>query len=268
MAALDLPSQWPGSTHGVSVLGPTAERGAGDLAAVLPWASLSKVAVAFVTLRLVADGVVTLDDAAGPPGSTLRHLLSHASGLGPDAPEVLASPGTRRIYSNAGYEAAALHLERWSGSSIEELLAEELFEPLGMASSSLRGSAAWGVEGSTEDLARFVAELRAPSLLEEPLMREMTTVQFEGLAGVVPGVGRFDPCDWGVGLEIKGTKAPHWTGSKMGPATVGHFGRAGGFLLFDPERNLGVCTLGDEEFGPWALTAWPEFLDLVCDEFG
>lgn len=266
VAVFDLLRDWPGEVRGVITLGEEGANSVGDCDAVLEWASLSKVAVAFVALRCVADGVIGLDDAVGPPGVSVRHLLSHASGFGPDTGHLVASPGKRRIYSNFGFEVLAAHLARWSGSEIATLLADELFGPLGMTTTSLEGSPAHGVTGSTNDLARFLAELRQPSLLEPPRLAEMFSVQFGGLPGVLPGLGRFDPCDWGLGVEVKGTKAPHWTPRAFGPTSIGHFGRSGGFLLFDPVRDLGVCTLGDTPFGPWALAAWPAFLSALAAE--
>ena len=64
-----------------------------------------------------------------------------------------------------------------------------------------------------------------------------TSVAFPGLAGVLPGFGRFDPCDWGLGFELRDAKAPHWTGTRNSPATFGHFGQSGGFVWVDPGRR-------------------------------
>jgi len=90
-------------------------------------------------------------------------------------------------------------------------------------------------------------------------------VAFPGLRGVLPGVGRMDPCDWGLGFEIRGRKSPHWTGSRNSPATFGHFGRSGTFLWVDPEAGLALVGLTDREFGPWALDAWPALSDAVLE---
>ena len=73
----------------------------------LPWASVTKVLTALAVWVAVEEGTVDWDDPVGPPGSTLAHLLAHASGLAPDRDTVLAPPGTRRIYSNRGFELAA-----------------------------------------------------------------------------------------------------------------------------------------------------------------
>src|SRR5690242_3646305 len=68
----------------------------------LRWASVTKLLSGLAVLVAVEEGTVDLDEPAGPPGSTLRHLLAHASGL-----PVGAAPGRRRVYSNEAIEAAA-----------------------------------------------------------------------------------------------------------------------------------------------------------------
>ena len=268
VSALDLVAGWPGSSRGLIVLhddghGALTRATVGDLETPFEWASVTKVATALCAMVAVDEGLITLEDEVGPPGSTVRHLLAHASGVGPDSPMVLCAPATRRIYSNAGFELLASHLERWSGSSIEALVDETVLTPLGMAETRLTGSPASGMLGPVGDLALLLAETMAPTLLGDATATAMRTVQWPALAGVLPGVGRYDPCAWGLGLEVKGHKEPHWTGSTWGPATVGHFGRAGGFLVVDPSRSLGVVSLGDEPFGAWALEAWPPLLDAL-----
>ena len=61
---------------------------------MLPWASVSKLATAVAMLVAAEEGIVDLDEPAGPPGSTFRHLLAHASGLPfePGAPISQARP--------------------------------------------------------------------------------------------------------------------------------------------------------------------------------
>src|SRR3954453_19951549 len=76
----------------------------GDPDQVFRWASVTKVVTALTVLIAAERGVVSLDDAAGPPGSTVRHLLAHASGLEFEGGMTLAAPGTRRIYSNTGFD--------------------------------------------------------------------------------------------------------------------------------------------------------------------
>jgi CubicO group peptidase (beta-lactamase class C family) len=240
--------------------------GSGTLDVPLAWASVTKVAVALGAMVAVEDQLISLDDELGPPGSTVRHVLAHASGLGPEPGAPLAAPGRRRIYSNAGYELLGAHLECWSGEPIGAYLREVVLDPLDMERTTLAGSPAAGMVGPLVELASLLVEVMEPALISAETAAEMRAVQLGSLPGVLPGFGRFDPCDWGLGLEVKGAKAPHWTGERWGAASVGHFGQSGSFLVTDPERRTGVVTLGDEPFGPWAAKAWPVYLDAVLAE--
>jgi CubicO group peptidase (beta-lactamase class C family) len=92
-------------------------------------------------------------------------------------------------------------------------------------------------------------------------------VQYAGLRGVLPGFGGQDPNDWGLGLEIRGTKSPHWTGATNSPATFGHFGQSGTMMWIDPVARVGVVALADLDFGEWAAQAWPALSDAVLAEY-
>ena len=97
---------WPCDNAAAVVTG-RAEALHGDAARRFPWASVTKVAAAVAMLVAAEEGIVDLDEPAGPPGSTFRHLLAHASGLPFEAGAPIAQPGRRRIYSNYGFEVAA-----------------------------------------------------------------------------------------------------------------------------------------------------------------
>src|SRR5688500_5805488 len=61
------------------------------------WSSITKPVVALAILVAAEEGVVDLDEDAGPPGSTVRNLLSHASGMPFDGTVPIAGVGERRI---------------------------------------------------------------------------------------------------------------------------------------------------------------------------
>ena len=86
--------------------------------------------------------------------------------------------------------------------------------------------------------SHLAAELLAPTLVAPATLARATAVAFPGLAGVLPGFGRQDPCDWGLGFELRDAKRPHWTGGANSPRTFGHFGQSGGFLWVDPEAKV------------------------------
>jgi CubicO group peptidase (beta-lactamase class C family) len=232
---------------------------------VFRWASITKLLTAYATLIAAEEGVVDLDEPAGSVGSTVRHLLAHASGLPFEPGAPAGKPGQRRVYSNVGYETLAEHVARRAEMPFDEYLAEGVLRPLGMEA-ELRGSAASELHGSLDDLHAFARELQSPTLVAPETLAEATTVQFPGLAGVLPDFGRFDPLDWGLGFELRDAKDPHWTGSRASPRTFGHFGGSGTFLWIDPDADVAVGVLTDREFGAWAKEAWPKLSDAVLLE--
>jgi CubicO group peptidase (beta-lactamase class C family) len=214
----------------------------------------------------VQEGALELDQPAGPPGATVRHLLAHASGLVPDTPQVSVAPGRKRIYSNAGFLVLAEAVESSSGIAFADYLADGVLQPLGMSASRLAGTAAAGAVSTCADLAAFAAELQAPRLLAPELLAEATRVAYPGLDGVLPGYGMQRPNDWGLGFELRDHKSPHWTGQRNSPETFGHFGQSGTFLWVDPRAGVACVVLTDRAFGPWAHTAWPALSDAVLTE--
>jgi CubicO group peptidase (beta-lactamase class C family) len=232
------------------------------------WASVTKLLTALTALDAVARGLLDLDEPGGPPGSTVRHLLAHASGLSLEGELVLSRPGRRRVYSNRGIELVAETVAARSGKPFNGLLTDEVLAPLGLRHTALQGSPAWGAVGPLSDLVALVTELLNPSVSDPDLLAEATRTVFPGLAGVVPGFGRQQHCDWGLGFEVRGDKHPHWTGSRNSPGTYGHFGRSGSFLWVDTDANLACVGLADREFGPWAIEAWPRLADDVLVAYG
>ena len=125
-------------------------------------ASITKMATALVTLMCVDDGLFTLDtpirqllpdteNADVLDGMTIRHLLSHTSGLRDtpevdhalrngysydvvlNSPDIVASaPGVRMEYCNFGFGLLGCILENVTGRCISDLFRMKLFEPLGM----------------------------------------------------------------------------------------------------------------------------------------
>jgi CubicO group peptidase (beta-lactamase class C family) len=273
MEALRAVTSWPvGSAAAALVVGPDRQRPGspevqivGDEERVYPWASVTKLCSSLAVLVAVEEGSVSLEEAAGPPGSTVAHLLAHASGLGPLPGPALSAPGTRRIYSNYGYEVLADHVAARTGIEFTAYVREGVLDPLGMDRVRFddSGSAAAGLGGPIGDLAALGRELLAPRLISPATLALATSVAFGGLDGVLPGFGVQRPCDWGLGPELRDGKHPHWTGATNSPRTFGHFGRSGGFLWVDPDAGVALGALSDRAFGDWATTAWPALADAV-----
>jgi CubicO group peptidase (beta-lactamase class C family) len=232
----------------------------------LRWASVTKLVTALATLVAAEEGTVDLDEPAGPEGSTVRHLLAHASGLPFEGEVPIARPGQRRIYSNTGFEQLAEHVGATAGIPFARYAREAVLRPLEVRV-ELDGPAA-GMVGTLVEMLVLAQELLAPTVVARETLAEATSVQFPGLAGVLPGIGRLEPNDWGLGFELKDAKSPHWTGSANSSGTFGHFGGSGTFLWIDRERRLALACLTDREFGDWALQAWPKLSDQVLAEVG
>ena len=124
-------------------------------------ASLTKVvATTTATTMLIEEGKIRLNDRVstfvpgferyGKENITIRHLLTHVSGLRPDVDladswtgydtaialaieEVpTAPPGTRFVYSDINFFLLGDIVRRVSGKPLDEFTRERIFEPLGM----------------------------------------------------------------------------------------------------------------------------------------
>src|SRR5580693_167567 len=240
MAALDVLDDWPVAAAAAAVVGPSGVLAShGDTGRQFALASVTKLLVARAAQIAIEEGAVELDTAAGPPGSTVRHLLAHVSGLAMQSADTLAWPGTRRVYSNYGFAVLAETVQQAAG---------------------------FGATSTVADLAVFAGDLLCPATVSPEMHAEATAVQFPGLDGVLPGYGVQRPNDWGLGFEIRDAKTPHWTGAKNSAQTFGHFGQTGTFIWADPEATLALVVLTDRDFGQWALPIWPALADAVISE--
>jgi CubicO group peptidase (beta-lactamase class C family) len=237
----------------------------GDTGRVVRLASVSKPVTALAVLIAAEEGTLDLDEPAGPHGSTVRHLLAHASGLPFEGGEPIAAVGGRRIYSNEGFRVLGELLALRAEMPFDVYVREAVCRPLRLGLDP-RGHPGAGMHASLNDVLAFARELLRPTLVAAETLDEMTTVQFPGLDGVLPDYGRFSPLDWGLGVELRGEKEPHWSGRLTSPATFGHFGGSGTFLWVDPERELACACLTGQEFGEWAKIAWPRLSDAVLTE--
>ncbi len=264
---LALIEEWPVEFAAAAVVTDDGVVGSrGDEDRVVPLASVTKLLVSYGVLLAVEEGAIALEQPAGPPGATVRHLLAHASGLAFGERNSVAEPGAKRIYSSAGFEVLAELIENETNIRFADYLSEGVLAPLGMSRTRLVGPAGHGAESSLADLSAFARELLSPGLLAPETWRAATQVVFPGLDGIVPGYGRQRPCDWGLGFELRGDKRPHWTGARNTSATFGHFGQSGTFLWADPGPRISLIVLTNRDFGEWAKPRWPELSDAVVEE--
>jgi CubicO group peptidase (beta-lactamase class C family) len=274
-------------------------------------ASLTKPLSAAACLCAVEEGLVELDEEVRD-GFTLRHLLSHCSGLPADTADPgalpLEPPGTYRRYSNAGYALAARLVEAEAGMPFREYLRAAVLDPLAMDASLgldpgdaaraalVRQPGIWrdgqqffnsagfreaalaesGGYATAPGYARFLGCLlargRAPggALLASETVDEMLATQFGELPGGVEAVTLWDACPWGLGLDVRGTREPHWTGDALTPTANTHFGSSGTLAWIDRERGLGLVVLASRgSYSGWWSGAggWADLSAAVVETF-
>lgn len=278
-------NSWPVSHAAAAVLSRSGVVAlAGDTTMRFPLASVTKPLSAIAALVAIEEGAIELDQAiADPiggktlldpelgsqlPGATLRHLLAHASGLAPDRLARAAAVGSRRIYSNAGFDLIGELIGAATTIPFADYIAEAVFRPLGMTTASVAGSPARDGSASVTDLNALICELLTPTgLLHPDTLEAATSPQCGQLPGVLPGYGSQPDNAWGLGFEIRANKRPHWTSDENSPATYGHFGQSGTMFWIDPIAGLGLVALADQPFGEWAIQAWPALSQAVLDTF-
>src|SRR5881227_2548842 len=133
-----------------------ATHGARD--AVLRWASVTKLVTALAVLVAAEEGTVDLDEPAGPEGSTVRHLLAHASGLPFEGATPIAEPGRRRIYSNEGFRALGARLEERAEMGFADYVRAAVCDPLGIGLDP-EGDPGSGMRASLADVLALAREL-------------------------------------------------------------------------------------------------------------
>ena len=278
---MTLEVDWPVGRAGVAVVSPsgveTAFLGGVDGGDRFEVASVTKLMTSLAALAAVESGRIDLDqpvpEAGGAEDVTLRHLLAHAGGFPFEPPGRPRPPGQRRIYSNVGFRILAEAVADAVGTTFAAWLSSSVLDPLEMSSTGLvdrrgiDGDPAAGAAATLDDLVRLARCLldRGAPVVGPDLFAAATTVQFPGLAGLVPGVGRFDPCDWGLGFELHDGKRPHWMGDRRSPSAFGHFGASGCFLWVDPDAGRAAAAVTDRSFddGKWGMATWPAWSDRL-----
>ena len=203
-----------------------------------------------------------------------------------------APPATRVQYSNVGYGLLAIVVERQTGQPFARALAALVLEPLGVEAylgteparppamiADVRGphthsalepynSPFWrslalpwaGMLTTAGGALRLLhAFLGMPAgFLRAEIRAEATRNQTGALGGGFRPPLMWSPCPWGLGPEIRGTKAPHWIPAQAGPDSFGHSGGSGCIAWAIPAADLGWAILGTRTAdGGWLLRRGP-----------
>lgn len=281
-------------------------------------ASLTKVVVAYTALRLLDKGLLQLDapliyyvetnrlsEIAAPERITPRMVLTHTSGFpnwtmnasDPDWPlsklYVRFPPGSSWSYSGEGFCLLQQALEAISGKSLEQLVAEEVFQPLGMRNSGLvwqekwqdrmalghnregkeselrtveRANAAYSMVTTAADYQRFLQALLRGDGLQSGTSTAMQTAQ-------VPAIPRGRADDpameyifWGLGVGVQkdaeGTALWHWGDNGVFKGFFIAFPEEGKSLVFFSNHHAGLRA-GKDLFNLFFPDKAPRALDWV-----
>ena len=145
-----------------------------------------------------------------------------------------------------------------------EYVREAVCVPLGIGLDP-SGDPGSGMHASLDDVLAIGRELLEPRLVADETRDEMVGVQFPGLSGVLPDHGRFDPLDWGLGVQLN-TVPPSWMGARTSPRTFGHFGGTGTFLWVDPGARVVCAALTTASSTSGRRRRGRAFADAVLDE--
>ena len=223
---------------------------------------------------------------------TIRHLLTHSAGLAADLPlwdstrtreaalrmvdtsPLLSPPGTQFVYSDLSAIVLMQVVERITGRPFDQVLAADVFGPLGMTATRFVPPKSWddriaptevdtffrhrlligevhdesaarlgGVSGNAglfsnaPDLARFAAWLLdARAGRPGPVQADSGLVhRFITKQDIPPGSSR--ALGWDTPSELSSA------GTKMGPNAFGHTGYTGTSIWFDPDRDVFIILL-------------------------
>ena len=130
-------------------------------------ASLTKLMTALAVLVAVEEESLTLDQVATDEGATVSDLLCHASGMAPDSMDQLTTPGTRRVYSTAGYERLGEIVAEQSGMAFSAYLSEGVLVPLGMGTTELHGSPGSDATSTVRDMMALASAWRQGTIVHQ-----------------------------------------------------------------------------------------------------
>lgn len=192
--------------------------------------------------------------------------------------ELERPPQTRVVYGNVGYGLLALVVEHVTNKTFLSALDELVLEPLGMVGYlgdeppvepvriegvrsrhigteiepynsryyRMLGLPWSGLITDADGALKLVAAYAgAPhGFLSEGLRQDAITSQTNDLPGGYGGRFDYPHCPWGLGVDLRGDKLPHWTPQNASPRTFGHAGASGCVAWHDPDKQISWVILG------------------------
>ncbi|MGW4300731.1 serine hydrolase domain-containing protein [Streptomyces sp. NPDC004646] len=275
--------------------------------------SITKTFTAVLVMRLRDEGLLDLGDplekhlpGTGAGDATIAELLAHTAGLAAESPgpwwertpgslrpelsdvlgehPLLHPVGRRFHYSNPGYTLLGALVEELRGAPWEQVLREEILEPLGLHRTSAQPQAphagGWAVHpwadvmlpepledlgrmapagqlwSTTGDLARFAVFLAEGDdrVLGAESVREMRTP-----AAPAESTDVADGAAYGLGMQIQ---------HRGGRLLVGHSGSLPGFvanLVISVEDDVAAVVLANATSGPLVGAVGADLVRIVAE---
>ena len=241
---------------------PTVRESEAPYQASLTWAQLRATCLGYAGTQPTGTRVLYSDVAYGLLGIVIETVTGHSLHTALES-RLNATLGTRL---SLGQPPGTEYVEVIGVSSPHRGTA---IEPLN--SPFWHGlSLPWaGICGRPEDALTLVREFsRAGTLLPESL-RNLAVRDPNGgaLAGCIEGsqLGidpiprlEWEPCAWGLGVELRGHKQPHWTPGEASPASFGHVGVSGTLAWHDPVADVSWAMVGTRSsHSGWLLRYGP-----------
>lgn len=247
-----------------------------ELKQYLPEATAARPGVTIRRLLCHTSGMPADLDPSAAPYRTGLDWPGLARACLATAPDM--EPEERVEYSNAGYGLLALVVERATGAGFRGALRSLVLEPLGvegylgdepprapMALAGVRGkhsgteiepynSAFWrslalpwaglvtNAEGALALVQAFAgspAGFLQTATRIEALRNQVGTLSCN-LYGLIP----WEHCHWGLGVELRDAKSPHWAPATASAESYGHAGQSGCVVWRDPAADVAWAMLG------------------------
>lgn len=215
--------------------------------------------------------------------------------------ELEMPPRTRVLYGNVAYGLLALVVERAAQGPFLHALRELVLEPLGIEAYLgdepprepmkladvrsryvgtdiepynsryyIRLGLPWSGMLTTADGALKLVKAFAgepPEFLSTTLRSEATQNQTDDLPGGYGGRFDYPRAPWGLGVDLRGDKKPHWTPSIASPHTFGHAGASGCVVWHDPEARVSWAVLGTRTAdNAWLVRGAPKIAEAILEK--
>lgn len=228
---------------------------------------------------------------------TWRDLAKECLKVGLERP-----PHSRVVYGNVGYGLLAVIVERLVKKQFTDALRELVLEPLDITGylgqepprppmqladvhSRHVGTALepynsryyrslgfpWSglitnADGALKLVRAFAGDPR--NFLSPTSLFEATRNQTDALPGGYGGRFDYPLAPWGLGVDLRGEKKPHWTPSSASPNTFGHAGASGCVVWHDPEKGVSWAILGTRTAdNAWLVRGAPKIGQAILESW-